>query len=87
MTSTVVIILISILFSAFFSGMEIAFVSANKIHLEIEKKQKNLNSEILNKITKKPSDFIASMILVLFSSYPRNKRFFTFGILLLNGNV
>ena len=63
MTSTVVIILISILFSAFFSGMEIAFVSANKIHLEIEKKQKNLNSEILNKITKKPSDFIASMIV------------------------
>ena len=63
MTSTVVIILISILFSAFFSGMEIAFVSANKIHLEIEKKQKNLNSEILSKITKKPSDFIASMIV------------------------
>lgn len=49
--------------SAFFSGMEIAFVSSNKIYLEIEKKQDNFISKILTKLTEKPSKFIASMLV------------------------
>lgn len=57
------IILISILFSGFFSGMEIAFVSANKIFLEIEKKQKTFSSFFIKKITKNPSKYIATMLL------------------------
>lgn len=57
------VILLSLLFSAFFSGMEIAYVSANKVHIEIEKKQKNFISKILNKLTYKPSKFIASMLI------------------------
>ena len=57
------IILISILFSGFFSGMEIAFVSANKIFLEIEKKQKTFSSFFIKKITKSPSKYIATMLL------------------------
>ena len=48
---------------AFFSGMEIAFVSSNKIYLEIEKKQDNYISRILSKLTEKPSKFIAAMLI------------------------
>lgn len=58
-----IIIVLSLLLSAFFSGMEIAYVSANKIHIEIEKKQKNLIATILRKITKRPSKFIATMLV------------------------
>ena len=63
MSSQIIIILITIIFSAFFSGMEIAFVSSNKIYLEIEKKQKGFFSNILKKITQSPSKFIATMLL------------------------
>lgn len=51
------------LFSAFFSGMEIAFISANKIHIEIEKKQEGFLAKILTRLTKKPSKFIATMLI------------------------
>jgi len=51
------------LLSAFFSGMEIAFVSANKIHVEIEKKQEGFLSQILGRLTANPSKFIASMLI------------------------
>lgn len=57
------IIVISLILSAFFSGMEIAYVSSNKLHIEIEKKQNSLLANILKKLTQKPSKFIATMLL------------------------
>jgi putative hemolysin len=57
------VIILCLLLSAFFSGMEIAFVSSNRIFLEIEKLQEGLTSRILKNITKNPSRFIASMLL------------------------
>jgi len=57
------IILISLLCSAFFSGMEIAFVSANRIHIEIEKKQGGPLGKILTRLTAKPSKFITTMLI------------------------
>lgn len=63
MSSESLIIALSLLFSAFFSGMEIAFVSSNKIHIEIEKKQGGFLSILLKKITAKPSKFIATMLI------------------------
>ncbi len=57
------IIIICLILSAFFSGMEIAFVSANRIYLEIEKQQTGLNAKFLNFITKNPSRFIATMLV------------------------
>lgn len=70
-----IIIIISILLSAFFSGMEIAFVSANKMHIELEKKRAGLVPKILSIITQKSSKFITTMLvgnnisLVIYSYY------------------
>ncbi|HSR59195.1 MAG TPA: hemolysin family protein [Robiginitalea sp.] len=57
------IILITLLFSAFFSGMEIAYVSANRIHIEIEKKQGGPLGMVLSRLTAKPSKFITTMLI------------------------
>ena len=57
------IIVVCLLLSAFFSGMEIAYVSSNKVYLSIEKRQQNFNATILNKLTEKPSQFITSMLV------------------------
>lgn len=54
---------VSLLFSAFFSGMEIAYISANKIHLELEKKQEGIFALILTRLTAKPSKFITTMLI------------------------
>jgi len=61
--SSFIIIIVSLLFSAFFSGMEIAFISANRIHIELEKKQEGLLAKVLSWLTKKPSKFIATMLI------------------------
>ena len=63
MNTEIIIIVISLLFSAFFSGMEIAYISSNKIHIEIEKKQKGFLAKVLTKLTAKPSKFIATMLI------------------------
>ncbi|REG96219.1 CBS domain containing-hemolysin-like protein [Flavobacterium aquicola] len=57
------IIILCLILCAFFSGMEIAFISSNKIYLEIEKKQDSFLSRILTKLTEKPSKFIAAMLI------------------------
>lgn len=54
---------LSLLFSAFFSGMEIAYISANKIHLELEKKQEGVFAAVLRRLTAKPSKFITTMLI------------------------
>ena len=59
----ILVIILCLILCAFFSGMEIAYVSSNKIYLEIEKKQDTFLSRILTKITEKPSKFIATMLV------------------------
>ena len=63
MAYELIIIFCCLLLSAFFSGMEIAYVSANKIHVEIEKKQNDFLAKILTRLTRKPSKFIATMLV------------------------
>ncbi|PZX92373.1 hemolysin [Flavobacterium aquariorum] len=57
------IIILCLILCAFFSGMEIAFISSNKIYLELEKKQDSFLSKTLTKLTEKPSKFIAAMLI------------------------
>lgn len=63
MEASIFIIILTLILSAFFSGMEIAYVSSNKIHIEIEKKQNDFLAKILRKLTAKPSKFIATMLI------------------------
>jgi CBS domain containing-hemolysin-like protein len=63
MSLYVIVIIVSLILSAFFSGMEIAYVSSNKIHIEIEKKQEGFLAIILSKLTAKPSKYIATMLI------------------------
>ncbi len=63
MEYSITIIISMLIFSAFFSGMEIAFVSSNKVHIAIARKQDNFLAKILQKITKRPSKFIATMLI------------------------
>jgi putative hemolysin len=59
----IIVIICSILLSAFFSGMELAFVSANKMHIELEKKREGFIAKILTRLTQKPSKFITTMLV------------------------
>ncbi|MGB5418212.1 hemolysin family protein [Algibacter sp.] len=63
MSVYVIIIIVSLILSAFFSGMEIAYISSNKIHIEIEKKQHGMVAKALTKLTSKPSKFITTMLI------------------------
>lgn len=56
-------IIITLILSAFFSGMEIAFVSSNKLRFELEKKQRNLTSAILSIFYSHPQQFISAMLV------------------------
>jgi len=59
----ILVILISILLSAFFSGMEIAYISANKFQIELQKKKEGFTSKIVGKLTAKSSKFITTMLV------------------------
>ena len=60
---TVLIIFVSLLFSAFFSGMEIAFVTANKLKIELDRKQGLISGKILTFFVKNTSNFISTLLL------------------------
>ncbi|MCY7293613.1 MAG: hemolysin family protein [Ferruginibacter sp.] len=63
--SALVAILISLLFIGFFAGIEIAFVSANKLSLELKKKQGTYSGKIWGNFAEHPARFIGTMLVVV----------------------
>ena len=63
MVSFWIYLLLAMFFSAMFSGMEIAFVSANKLKIELDSKQGKISAKILSFFLKKSSKFISTMLL------------------------
>jgi CBS domain containing-hemolysin-like protein len=54
---------LTLLLTAFFSGLEIAFVTSNKLRFELDKKQRNLTSSILSIFYRNPQQFISTMLV------------------------
>ena len=65
MDYSIIMILSMLILSAFFSGMEIAYVSSNKVHIAIEKQQDGFLSKILQKITKRQPKAIQIKTLMM----------------------
>jgi CBS domain containing-hemolysin-like protein len=61
--SLTIIIIFTILFSAFFSGMETAFISANKMSLEVDKHKGNLTANLLNIFSANSEQYLATMLV------------------------
>lgn len=73
MGTVIVIVIVTLILSAFFSGMEIAFSTSNKLKLEIDRKQDGTFGRIASVFTKHPGQYITTMlvgnniVLVLYS--------------------
>lgn len=59
----VVYVVISLIFSAFFSGIEIAYISANKLQIELQKKQGMWSGKVLSKFLARPGQFIGTTLI------------------------
>ena len=63
MTNLVIGLLVSMVFSAFFSGMEIAFVSSNRLRVEMDRDKHGLAQRALDVFYRQPHHFISTMLV------------------------
>ena len=63
MLTTVILIVVMLLLSAFFSGMEIAFTSKNRLKLEIDRKQNRMFDQIAEVFARHPGQYITTILV------------------------
>ena len=63
MTSLIIGLLVSMLFSAFFSGMEIAFVSSNRLRAEMDREKNGLSQKAIAIFYQHPNNFVSTMLV------------------------
>ena len=63
MTTLIIWLLVSMLFSAFFSGMEIAFVSSNRLQAEIDRDKNRFSQRIIKTFYQHPNNFVSTMLV------------------------
>jgi len=63
MEGNVFLVLISLLFSAFFSGYEIAFLSGNKLKVELDRKQGKRYARVMDRFIKNPESVISCLLI------------------------
>ena len=63
MSTDYILILLSLLASAFFSGMELAYLASNRLKIEVQKKQRGISSKIISLFYQKESRMIAMLLL------------------------
>ncbi len=63
MTNLIIGLLITMVFSAFFSGMEIAFVSSNRLRAEMDREKDGLSQRALSVFYHHPNNFISTMLV------------------------
>ena len=63
MTTTILLLIVVIMFSALFSGMEIAFVSSNKLLHGIDRNESSLTSNVINRFYENSNNFISSLLV------------------------
>lgn len=62
-TDYLIYVIITLIFSAFFSGFEIAYISSNKLQIELQNKQGQLSGRLLSKFVQKPGQFIGTTLI------------------------
>ena len=63
MTSQIIALMIAMLFSAFFSGMEIAFVSSNRLLAEMDREKNGLSQKAISVFYQHPNNFVSTMLV------------------------
>ena len=63
MSPTLLFLILAMIFSAFFSGMEIAFISSSKLRFEVDKSSRSLTGKLLSVFYNNPNNYISTMLV------------------------